>query len=204
MLAPLKGVSMSKDTTALLSDSSLLIIQDNHGNVQVFDTKKSIKLYDIKRRGSIGRSEFSRIDSNTYQVSLICPLPSGSGLAWSRYEISRYLIKLKGNGYSFFQAELEAEFPELSKEEISAVLSQSQNLRSHSLVQATWPDNPDRWANDSYVINTGMLALGILNRNEDCLIRFRQIESQCTGGEGCESYYGLRQILLFKGYDVRN
>jgi hypothetical protein len=186
------------DTTYLTADSNLMVIDsEDFERFRVVDRDKRIVLYFLPP--VYGNSKFEQIDSSTYQISLSSYLPIPGIFDWSSYEIMRYRIKIFENKYSFFQLNFDRKYPKLNNTEINEIIENAVNPRTHPLIKNHYPNIPERWRNDAYTRNVGLLTLGILNGSDSCLMLFNTIPDLCTGGEGCQAYYGMQRILAFTG-----
>jgi hypothetical protein len=194
------------DTLYLTVDSSLVITYEEFNgtyyDVTVFDRVKNVLLYRISDVAATTR--IVKKSTDTYHVAAETYLPEFGKENWKPFEFVRYVIKIRGNEYSFFKTYQFVNYPRLTKSQMDNIINNAENILTNDYVRKKFNSNHEEREksveSESYLRNVGFLALGILNGNSICLDLFNNVSDECTGGEGCEAYIELQTALSYTEY----
>lgn len=197
------GILAQTDTLFLKNDSSIIISScDNH--VKVYDKNKKIYLFDMP--GWAGSSKLVKKPNNIYHIVVEGYLPELGKTDWKKYEFVRYILWINGNEHSFYKSYANVNYSKLSQIQIDSILENAKDIYNCSYFESQDPiekeiylDCPDCYC---YTRNIGLLALGILNGDTNCLKRFNEVGMYCKGGVGCETYRSFQKELSYTDYEL--
>lgn len=192
------NLKAKNDTLYLKKDSSIVIVynQDSANSiyfVSVYDKRKDIILYEMPRMAA--NSRLIRKTNNLYHIVVEAYYPVYGKSSWKKYELVRYILWINGNKHSFFNSYAYVNYPKLTDAQLLQILKESEDIHTNSFFKV-------QNKNDCYVRNIGLLGIGILNGNSDCLKRFNEVGNMCTGGEGCEIYSAIQKELSYTDYEL--